>query len=345
MCFLMNIMNKIQKEDIQIFAKVFDLKECIADSRFLITGATGLIGSTLARCLLALDCKIKITCPVRNLEKARSMYGDEFDKLNFIETDLLEYIDNLSSHDKFDYIVHCASPTAGQYMKIHPVETYELAIESTSALLRYAKQYGIRGIVYVSSLEYYGQNLDDKVIGEDFQGHIDMNSPRSSYPMGKRAAEYLCTAYAEEYDIPVRIARLTQTFGAGIAKDDNRVFAQFAKSIINGQDIILHTTGESAKPYCYTTDCISGILYILLKGQNGEAYNVANPESYISIRQLAEYLCKEFNPNVKVITELDSSLGYAPVTKLCLSSEKLMNLGWKPKYGLKEMYERLLKSI
>lgn len=338
-------MNKIQNEDIQTFAKDFKLKEDIVGSRFLITGATGLIGSTLAHCLLALDCKIKITCPVRNLEKARTMYGDEFEKINFIETNLLEYLDSLSHHKKVDYIVHCASPTAGQYMKAHPVDTYELAIDSTCSLLRFAQRSGILGMVYVSSLEYYGQNLDDKVIVEDFQGHIDMSSPRSSYPMGKRAAEYLCSAYAEEYDVPVRIARLTQTFGAGIAKDDNRVFAQFAKSIINGQDIVLHTTGESAKPYCYTTDCISGILYILLKGQNGEAYNVANPESYISIRQLAEYLCKEFNPNVKVITELDSSLGYAPVTKLCLSSEKLMNLGWRPKYGLKEMYERLLKSI
>lgn len=341
----MDIMNKIQKDDIQAFAKNFELKENIAGSKFLITGATGLIGSTLAHCLLALDCKIKITCPIRNLEKARTIYGDKFDGINFIETDLLEYLANLSSHDNFDHIIHCASPTEGKYMTAHPVETYALAIGSTCSLLRFAKQSGIRGMVYVSSLEYYGQNLDDNVIVEDFQGHIDMNSPRSSYPMGKRAAEYLCTAYAEEFNVPVKIARLTQTFGAGIAKDDNRVFAQFAKSIVKGQDIVLHTTGESAKPYCYTTDCISGILYILLKGHNGEAYNVANPETYISIRQLAEYLCKEFNPNVKVVTELDSTLGYAPVTRLRLSSDKLMGLGWRPQLKLYDMFYNLIESV
>lgn len=341
----MNVMNKIQQEDIQAFAKNFELKEDIAGSKFLITGATGLIGSTLAHCLLALDCKIKLTCPVRNIEKARMMYGNEFGRINFRETDLLEYLENLSVHDNFDYIVHCASPTAGKYMTEHPVETYELAVESTRSLLRFAKQSAIRGMVYVSSLEYYGQNPDDHVIVEDFQGHIDMNSPRSSYPMGKRAAEYLCSAYAEEFNAPVKISRLTQTLGAGIAKDDNRVFAQFAKSIINGQDIVLHTTGESAKPYCYTTDCISGILYILLKGQKGEAYNVANSETYISIRQLAEYLCREFNPNVKVVTELNSTLGYAPVTRLRLSSDKLMGLGWRPRVQLYDMFYKLIESI
>lgn len=341
----MNIMNKIQNEDIQTFVKDFKLKEDIVGSRFLITGATGLIGSTLAHCLLALDCKIKITCPVRNLEKARTMYGDEFEKIDFVETDLLDYLDNLSSHDKFDYIVHCASPTAGQYMTEHPVETYELAIEGTRLLLRFARDFKIRGMVYVSSLEYYGQNLDDRIITEDFQGYIDMKSSRSSYPMGKRAAEYLCTAYAVEFNVPVKIARLTQTFGAGIDKDDDRVFAQFAKSIVKEQDIVLHTAGESAKPYCYTTDCISGILYILLKGHNGEAYNVANPETYISIRQLAEYLCKEFNPNVKVITALDSTLGYAPVTRLHLSSDKLISLGWRLRVQLYDMFYKLIESI
>lgn len=338
-------MNQIQQKDIRDFAKTFMLQDNLTGSRFLITGATGLIGSTLVHCLLALNRGIEITCPVRSIEKAKAMYEEEFDKIHFVECDLLAYLNGLCTDDCFQYIVHCASPTAGKYMTEHPVETYLLAIDSTNAILEYARKYKPKGVVYVSSLEYYGQNFDDSIITEDKLGYVDGTDPRSSYPLGKRAAEYLCAAYAKEYGVNAMIARLTQTFGAGVSPDDNRVFAQFARSIIAGKDIVLHSTGESAKPYCYTTDCISGILYILLKGESGEAYNVANEKTYIPIREMAEFLCVEFNPNCKVVLDLHDDMGYAPVTKLNLSSENLRSLGWKPSYGLRDMFDRLIESI
>lgn len=336
-------MNKIQEIDIKEFAQSFLLTSDLAGVRFMITGATGLIGSTLVRCLLALDNGVSITIPVRNKEKAIAMYGADASRLNIVECDLMEYCTSLD--EEFDYIIHCASPTAGKYMNEHPVETYELAVETTRALLQYARKHTIKGLVYVSSLEYYGQNFDDQIITEDFQGYVDATSARSSYPMGKRAAEYLCASYALEYGIFAKVARLTQTFGAGVAADDNRVFAQFARSVMAGTDIILHTTGESAKPYCYTTDCASAILTILLKGENGEAYNVANQDTYISIRSMAEFLRDNFNPQIKVTVEEHPEMGYAPVTKLHLSSEKLMALGWKPQYDLKEMFRRLMEGM
>lgn len=337
-------MNKIQQEDIRLFAENFKLAEHLSDTKFLITGATGLIGSTLVHCLLALNRNIEITCPVRNIEKAQLMYGNEASKVNFIERDLVTYLNGLALNNCFQYIVHCASPTTGKYMIEHPVETYELAYDTTHAILRHAHHTNAKGVVYVSSLEYYGQNFDDSIITEEKQGYVDNTEPRSSYPLGKRAAEYLCAAYAKEYGVNAKIARLTQTFGAGVSPNDNRVFAQFARSVINGEDIVLHTTGESAKPYCYTTDCISAILFILLKGQSGAAYNVANQDTYISIREMAEFLRNNFNPNIDVRIETHPESGYAPVTKLHLSSEKLMTLGWKPQYDLKEMYQRLIKS-
>ena len=338
-------MNKIQKVDTQQFAENFEMAEFVGDSKFLVTGATGLIGSTLDHCLLALNRDIEITCPVRSIEKVQRMYGGEASKINFIECDLVNYLNGLSTKDCFQFIVHCASPTVGKFIAEHPVETYELAYETTRALLKHAKRSDARGMVYVSSLEYYGQNFDDSIITEDKQCFVDNTDPRSSYPLGKRAAEYLCAAYALEYGVNVKVARLTQTLGAGVAADDNRVFAQFARSVINGEDIVLHTTGESAKPYCYTTDCISAILYILLKGEKGEAYNVANQDTYISIKDMAEFLRDNFNSKIDIRVETHSDMGYAPVTKLHLSSEKLMALGWKPRYDLKEMYSKLIKSI
>ena len=190
----MIIMNKIQKKDIKEFANSFELSDLLVNNSFLVTGATGLIGSTLVHCLLALNRGIDITCPVRNIAKAKDMYGEEAGRIHFIECNLTEYLNNLREKDIFQYIVHCASPTAGKYMTEHPVETYMLAINSTHAILEYAKNTKA-SVVYVSSLEYYGQNLDDKEIKEDLQGYVDNTDPRSSYPLGKRSAEFLCYAY------------------------------------------------------------------------------------------------------------------------------------------------------
>lgn len=338
-------MNFILKKDIDAFAQSFDLKESLSGSKFLITGATGLIGSTLVRCLLAIDGDINIVCPVRNKKKAETMFGNVCNHLTLVECDLVSFLRSLSGNDYFDYIIHCASPTAGKYMVEHPVETYELAYESTQALLRHSMEIKAKGMVLLSSLEYYGQNMTDQLISEDLQGYISPNEERSSYPLGKRAAEYLCAAYAKEYGVNAKIARLTQTFGAGVSLDDNRVFAQFARSVINNSDIILHTSGESAKPYCYTTDAISAILYILLKGKNGEAYNVANEDTYISIKDLAYFIRDNFNDRINVKIELNSNMGYAPTSKLNLSTKKLRGLGWSPKFGLKDMFSNLINSI
>lgn len=336
-------MNKIQIEDTEEFAKAFELSEYFENSSFLVTGATGLIGSTLVKCLISLNRNIKITIPVRNKEKAKKIYENDEQKLEIIECELENWICSVSR--RFDYIVHCASPTSGKFMIEHPVETYCLAIDTTRALLELSKRSGVKSMVYISSLEYYGQILDGRLITEEQQGYIDFASSRSSYPMGKRAAEYLCSAFAIEYNIPVKIARLTQTFGAGISEEDNRVFAQFARSVKNGTDIVLHTTGESAKPYCYVTDCIAAILYIAVYGANGKAYNVANEDTYISIKDLAVFLRDRFNNDINIKVESHMEMGYAPVTKLKLSTEKLVGLGWKPKYGLHQMFERLIKSF
>lgn len=331
------------KRDITEFVNSFKNKKKLGGSSFLITGATGLIGSYLVHCLLAANDKISVTLPVRDMEKAKSIYGEENPRVNLFRCDLLEYVRNLD--DYHDYVIHCASPTSGKYITENPVETYSLTTETTKCLLEYSKRKSIKSMVYISSIEYYGQILDDRIITEDVLGYVDPTSPRSSYPLGKRAAEYLCTAYAIEYGVPVKIARLTQTFGSKVAINDNRVFAQFARSIITGNDIVLHTSGGSAKPYCYIVDCISAILCILLDGHNGEAYNVANENTYISIRELAKFLRDNFNSDIGIRIELHPEMGYAAETRLHICTKKLASLGWIPKYDLKDMFERLIDGI
>lgn len=340
-------MDRILIEDIESFRLPEEISEKLRGSTVIVTGATGLIGSLFVRCVGTAVEGIRWILPVRCASKARrifsypygsSVYGD----MTIIENSLVNFFNATSI--KADYIVHCASPTNGEEMTSRPVETFLLAVESTNAALDYSRRFGVRGMVYVSSLEYYGQRFDDSPIVENMTGVIDHSSPRSSYPLGKQAAEYLCFSYTAEFGTPVMSARLTQTFGAGIAPDDNRVFAQFARSVIAGTDIVLHTHGRSAKPYCYTTDCIAALAHILIKGKPGEAYNVATPGTYISIRDFAEIFRDAFNPQINVTVQLRGN-SYAPETQLNLCVDKLLALGWQPRYNLLEMLSRLVESI
>lgn len=339
-------MNKqILIDDVNAFAESFELSESLRGKTFLITGATGLIGSVMIKCLLALNRKwalgIKVVAVIRDMDKAKTVFADEFSDIEFKKLNLNEITISAIGTDA-DYIVHLASPTASKYFVEHPVETLRTAVEGTTYVLEYAKNAGVKGMVYASSLEVYGSNDTDEWLDEKFQGYVNPVEARSSYNIGKRAAECLCHAYAEEYGVPVMIARFTQVFGAGISESENRVFAQFARSIIQGSDIEIHTQGLSAKPYCYTADAVSAILYMLLKGKIGDAYNVANKDSFISIRDMAFMLKDSFNPNISVSICPKENQGYAPQTKLKLNTAKIEALGWQPRYNLHQMFERLL---
>ena len=336
-------MNPILAEDIKSFELPDELVGALAGSTIMLTGSTGLIGSAVVRCLCALNVGIRFVLPVRNAGKCREMFTDESDHITVVQTDLADFF--AKTDLRCDFILHCASPTDGDYIAQHPVETFMLAVESTRRMLEYARHHSVKGLVFVSSVEYYGKIYDDSPVTEDMTGQIDHTSARSSYPLGKQAAEYLCVSYAGEYGVPVMIARPTQVFGAGIATDDRRVFAQFARSTIENRDIILHTTGESAKPYCYTTDAVAALVCIMLKGMPGEAYNIATPDTYVSIRRLAELFKLYFNNNISIQIDLGGSHNYAPTTKVNLDSSKLRHLGWTPRYGLPEMLRRLIEYL
>lgn len=339
---------QVLEEDVKLFAEQFELWEKLRGKTFLITGATGLIGSVMIKCLMALNQKydlgIKILAAVRDLDKAQKMFADEYDTIKFLQIPLHE-ITTDSVSETVDYIIHLASPTSSKFFVEHPVETLITSINGTQAVLAYAQAAQIEAMVLASSLEVYGSNETNDLITEDFQGYVNPVEVRSSYNMGKRAAECLCHAYAKEYGVPVKMARLTQTTGAGIAEDDNRVIVQFTRLAASGQDIVLHTKGDSARPYLYTTDAISAILYILLQGKYGEVYNVANEETYISARGMADYLRDTFAPAISVRVEIADNWGYAPVTKLRLSTKRLKALGWEPRYGLKDILERLINYL
>lgn len=324
----------------------------LEQTKILITGATGLIGSMLCRMFFCMNDTykygVKIYALVRSKEKLFQIFTgcEERTDLIVICNDIT---DKVCIPYELDYIFHCASVTESKYMITNPVETIMTSIEGTKNMLELAKEKNVKSFVYVSSMEMYGSFTDlGHDVSEDDLGYINPLVVRSNYPESKRLCENMCIAYLKEYGVPVKIARLAQTFGAGILPGENRVFAQFARSAIRKEDIILHTKGLSEGNYCYTTDAINGLLIIATRGNNGEAYNVSNPETHTTIANMAQMVCDEIaNGEIKVVFDIPETneFGYAADTKMKLDSSKLQALGWKPEVGLKEAYVRLIDYI
>ena len=344
-------MQKILQDDIKRICE--DKYFCRLEGKtLLVTGATGLIGSLVVKSCLWFNKnhrgKIKVIGIIRNEEKARNLFADFYEDPYFqiVQADL-SVIGSINISDEVDYVIHTASVTTSRLFVEQPVETIELSYSGTKNILEFCRRKKCKGIVYLSSMEMYGKtNPDLPKVTENDLGYIDVLNVRSSYSEGKRMSECLCASYADEYNVPVRIARLAQTFGAGVMPEDNRVYAQFARSVIKGEDIVLHTKGESYGNYCYTTDVIRAISLLLLKGESGQAYNICNEETTTTIAGMAEMVAREFGRSqVKVVFDIPQSskiYGYAPDVKLRLCAEKIKQLGWTPEYNLREMYQRMI---
>lgn len=345
--------DSVLQEDLEIIAFSNVDWNLLDGSTILVTGATGLIGSQIIKALACrnriCNASIKILACVRNMEKAKVVFADILERaeLKIIEGDVTKIFD---IKENVDYLIHTASATASKEFVTKPVEVIQTAINGTQNFLELAKNKNAKGAVYLSSMEAFGVvQASDKKAEEKDLGFIDLENVRSCYPESKRLSECLCTAYASEYNVPIKVARLSQTFGAGIHYSENRVFAQFAKSALEKRDIILHTTGMSYGNYCYTRDTIIGILLLLTRGCAGEAYTISNEESNVRIKDMAQMVAKKLaDNNIKVVFDVpESSLtyGYAPDTELHLSSAKMQNLGWKPTVNLEESYRRLMRSM
>lgn len=343
----------ILQEDLESIAQKFPFADELQGKTVLVTGATGLIGSQVVGALLSMNrlrsTGVKVIAFARSREKAEKVFGTllEGEDLSLALGDVNQPI---SLEEPVDYIVHGASATSSQYFVSHPVETISTALDGTRHVLELAKQKQVRGLVYLSSLEVYGTPAADAgLIGESYSGYLDPLQVRSSYSEGKRMAECLCAAYASEYGIPVKVARLSQTFGPGVAYNDGRVFAEFARCAIEGRDIVLHTAGNTVRSYCYSRDAVNALLYILLRGNSGEAYNVTNMDTAVSIREMALLVCG-LNEKGKIQLQFDmpenlASFGYNPEMVIRLDSRKLQSLGWHAEVGLQEMFRRLIGSM
>lgn len=344
-------MDRYFEEDINFLIKnCLCLKE-LKNKTILVTGATGLVGSTLIKTILEYasftHSNIKVIAFGRNKEKMMKMFEKYVNDKN-LSVLVGDVNSKIEIEENIDYIIHTAAVTKSKVLKDCPVETTLTAILGTKNVLDLASEKHIEGMVYLSSMEAYGIFEKSLTVNEEMLGYIDLKNVRNGYAESKRMCEFLCNAYFTEYNVPVKSARLAQTFGAGVPVDDTRIFASIARDVINKENIVLHTKGLSEANYCYISDTINAILTILIKGANGETYNIANENCHTTIRDMANMVCENIaDGNIKVVFDIPEDVsinGYAPDTKMKLSSEKLRGLGWKPQYDLEDSYQRLILS-
>ena len=322
----------------------------LINKTFLITGASGMVGSYIIYTLLKLnelyDANIQIKAVVRNPQKLdRSIRYDDY--VEVIEQDI---IDPISVDGEVDYIVHAASPASPKIMSEHPVETNFANTLGTANTLRLALEKGVEGYLFISSREIYGEpNPGQELFTEDGPlGQVNPLIPRNGYAEGKKAAENMCVGFKEQFGLNTKIVRLAHTYGPGMSIYDGRVQADFLNNILHGQDIVLKSDGSSVRTYTYIADAIKAMFLVLL-ASNDVVYNIADENSKTSIRELAETLVElEKDKGLKLVFDIpeDAPKGTASFKNGILSTEKIRKeLGWYPTYSIKDGFARTVEHL
>ena len=351
---------KTLKEDLKKTAESDLPWDEFRNKTILVTGASGLIGSNLVKTLIYCTNKhqlnMKVIATGRSMSKLEKIFSSWSGSktLKLVAYDVTEGPEELNRNvpEEVDYVIHGASITNSALMISKPVETIQTSVFGTSNLLEFCRIKRVKRAVYISSMEMYGDTSvfeeNGEGVREDKIGLLDPLAIRSDYPESKRLCENMCIAYNSEYSVPISIVRLAQSFGPGILEEENRVFAQLARCVLENRDFVMHTTGQSEGNYCYLQDAVKGILMILSTGKSGEAYNVVNEECHMTIAEMAEMVCNNVaQKTIHVVYDLSRSnqYGYAKPVKLKLSADKIRELGWKPAVGLEEAYRRLILDM
>lgn len=292
-------------------------------SAVLVTGATGLIGAACVRRFAADG--LRVIAAARSVAKAETMFGG-MEAVEVVRWDVTQPAG--FEIGAVDHLVHAASETSSKAFVEDPSGVRRVIVDGTRNVLAFAKAAQVKSAVYLSTFEVM----------------LGLTGVRASYPDAKLAAEALC----RESGLNVSIARLAQTFGEGVRYDDGRVFAEFARAILEKRDIVLKTEGTTARCYCYLGDAVEAIRVLLEKGVRGEAYVVANEETYCTIREMAAQLIAahpESGSKLVIDTAGADKRGFAPPFQMKLDSSSLRALGWQPKVGLVEMYNRMMGEM
>jgi nucleoside-diphosphate-sugar epimerase len=346
--------NIIIEEDLRFITGARLPWEKFEGKKILVSGASGSLPAYMVETLLYLNetrfkNKLKVYALVRDIKKAKKRfyhYKGRTD-LEFIVQDVCR---PLRSDGAIHFIIHAASHSSPKYYGSDPAGTMAANIIGTYNLLELARAKRSRGFLFFSSGEVYGDvPAREMPLTEGTFGYLDPLNIRSCYAESKRSGESMCACWSHQYGVPAKIVRPFHTYGPGMALDDGRVYADFISDIIHGRDIAIKGDGAAKRTFCYLADATTGFFTALLKGKDGEAYNVSDGNGEISVRGLARMLVKLFpekNLTVKFNTDIKRG-GYmkSPIRRAYPQTAKIKNLGWVVRYSLKEGFERTIRSF
>jgi UDP-glucuronate decarboxylase len=298
-------LNNIIQEDVRdIFLEIGGKLKILEGSNFLISGGGGFLGSYFMDLLKYCNDNIF-------LEPATVICIDNFitgvpERVkHLLDNDNFKIIDSdiskpLELNNDVDYIIHAASIASPTFYRKYPIKTLETNVLGLKNLVELGMKKNIKSFLNMSSSEIYGDPDAAHIpTREDYNGNVSCTGPRACYDESKRMGETMCANYYKEYGMPIKIARPFNVYGPGLKLGDRRVIPDFFNDAINRHKIEILSDGSPTRSFCYVSDAIKGFMLALLSEFNGEAFNIGDDQTEISMRGIAE-LIAEIVGNVEV---------------------------------------------
>lgn len=314
----------------------------LAGKSVLVTGASGLLGISLVDKIL-LSSSAKVTVVLRDLNHALELFDPwiGLGRLSCIEWNGL----HSQCLEGFDFVLHLASPADPLSIKQDPVGVLKTNFLLTLELLNLIVRQGKGRFLFLSSGEIYGH--DESGVGsfkENTYGTIDSLIPRSCYPLAKKVTENLCVGFGQSKQVDFVIARLSHCFGPTFKSTDSRILSDFLKKAIQGQDLVMYSSGKQERTMINSFDAVFAILYLLEKGKSKEVYNIAGGQ-VLTIYEWVKQVSDIFNVHLFVdIKESDFVNSVSSNEHAVLSNQKLMDLGFHQKYSV-DVALKIIKEI
>ena len=332
----------------------------MAGKQLLIVGGAGFLGYYLVQSILHRNdqgsgAPIQLTVYdnyIRGVPKwLADLHGREH--LTVTRHDITQPLP--SQMENFQFVIHAASIASPTFYRKYPIETMDANVNGLRALLEYArvqKERGnpLEGFLFFSTSEIYGDPSPENIpTPETYRGNVSATGPRACYDESKRYGETLCVNFAQQYGLPIKIARPFNNYGPGLKITDRRVLPDFARDLFAGRDIVLLSDGSPKRTFCYIADAVIGYYKILVRGRAGEPYNIGNETPEISMLELAELLAaaarKTFGYQGRVIRNESEDSSYLidnPQRRCPVIDKARAELGFNPGVSLEEGLHRTL---